>query len=385
MRRLCGISRKKTRLVVGMMSGTSHDGVDAAVARVTGTGKGVKAVFLRHDRSPYPKALREKVARAFNGSTADVCRLNFELGEFFAGAALSAIKKAGLSPGQVDLIGSHGQTIYHEPPAGNRPGSTLQIGEGAVIAERTGVLTVSDFRTADVAAGGHGAPLVPYADWVLFRKPGKVSALQNIGGISNVTVVTEDISGVYGFDTGPGCSLLDEAVKILSGGELSYDKDGKIAKSGKIIPELYKNLSNNPYFKKIPPKSTGRETFGKVMAEDIVKQYRRAGENDILCTLTHLTAGSIMDAYADFVFPRHRVDRILLAGGGARNGFLVELLRGIFPGISVALTDEAGVPVEAREALCFAVLASETVSGSPGNVPAATGAKHPAVLGKISV
>src|SRR5512143_3286036 len=171
MHRLCGISRKRARVVVGLMSGTSHDGVDAVVARATGSGSDIRAVLLCHDRSPYPRDLRDKVARAFNGRTPELCRLNFELGEIFADAALSAINKAGLSPGQVDLIGSHGQTVYHEPPAGKKSGSTLQVGEGAVIAARTGILTVSDFRTADVAAGGHGAPLVPYADWVLFKKP----------------------------------------------------------------------------------------------------------------------------------------------------------------------------------------------------------------------
>ena len=426
------------------MSGTSHDGVDAVVARIPGNGPKSRAEILGRSRLPYPRALRERVARAFNGDTALICELNFELGEFFAKAALKGIAEAGLTPADVDVIGSHGQTIYHIPAvpplkkggAGgilNPPqspfykgGSTLQIGEGAVIAARTGVLTVSDFRPADIAAGGQGAPLVPYADWVLFRKKGRVIALQNIGGISNVTVVTEDLGGVRGFDTGPGCSLLDEAVKILTGGKHAYDKDGRMGRSGKLIPDLLAELLKYPYFRQKPPKSTGRELFGREMAQAVINKAKGAKPEDIVCTLTHLTARSIYNAYQDFVFPEMRVDTVALAGGGARNKFLFELVRGLFaltpcpspggrevkerhsresgnPGISspgspikafgddrhckgtkVILLDDLGVPAEAREALCFAILANETVSGLPSNVPAVTGAGRPAVLGKIS-
>lgn len=383
--RFIKVANQKSRVVVGLMSGTSHDGVDAIVARIAGSGAKARVKLLGHSRLPYPKLLRERVAQAFNGPTGLLCRLNFELGEFFAKAALKAVSEAGLEPGQVDLISSHGQTVYHIPPTGGKSGSTLQIGEGAVIARQTGILTVSDFRPADIAAGGQGAPLVPYADWVLFRETGKTVALQNIGGISNVTVVTDRIDGVTGFDTGPGCSLLDEAVKILSSGKKSYDKDGKMAASGKLLPDLMQKMLVNPYFKQMPPKSTGREQFGRSLAEDIIKQNRGAKGADILCTLTHLTARSIYDAYARFVLPTHRVERVILAGGGARNGFLVELLRGLFGDIPVDLIDGYGIPAEAREALCFAVLANETLSGNPSNVPSATGAAYPAILGKISL
>ena len=440
MNRLCGIARKKTRVIVGLMSGTSHDGVDAVVARVAGNGPKCRVEILGQSRLGYPRALRERVAAAFNGDTALVCALNFELGEFFAKAALKGIAEAGLTPGEVGVIGSHGQTIYHMPPSltprplrgegqGVRvPGSTLQIAEGAVIAARTGVLTVSDFRPADIAAGGQGAPLVPYADWVLFRKKGRITALQNIGGISNVTVVTEDMGGVRGFDTGPGCSLLDETVRILSGGKQRYDKDGKMGRSGGLLPDLLPELLNHPYFKKKPPKSTGRELFGREMAQTVINKAKGAKAEDIVCTLTHLTARSIYNAYRDFVFPVTRVDTVALAGGGARNKFLFELIRGLFnnhphplslspqgrgkSGLDsrlrandvsflpspfkgrgaggegyapdVILIDDLGVPAEAREALCFAILANETVSGLPSNVPAVTGAGRPAVLGKVS-
>ncbi|MBI5191196.1 MAG: anhydro-N-acetylmuramic acid kinase [Nitrospirae bacterium] len=383
--RLITIARKKTRTVVGLMSGTSHDGVDAAVARITGSGAASKVSLMAHMHRAYPIRLRRRVADAFSGDTALICGLNFELAEFYADAALDAIADAGLVPTDVDVIGSHGQTVYHIPPAGKRPGSTLQIGDGSVIAARTGIVTVSDFRPADIAAGGHGAPLVPMADWILFRGPGRVTALQNIGGIANVTVVTEGLSGVTGFDTGPGCSLMDEAARILSGGNLSCDIGGNIAADGDVIQQLCKKLLSHPYFRKRPPKSTGRELFGRAMAERVVAEHPGARPRDILRTLTEVTALSIYRAYGDFVLPNHNIDRVVLAGGGALNGFLVSRLRDLFGDIQVSTTGEFGVPVQAREALCFAVLANETVSGNPGNVPAVTGASHGAVLGKISL
>ncbi len=366
------------------MSGTSHDGVDAAVARISGAGAGASVELLRLSRSPYPRALREKVSKAFTGTVKDICALNFELGEFFARAALKAVREAGLKLQDIDLIGSHGQTIYHIPPGPGRAGSTLQIGEGAVIAARTGVVTVSDFRPADIAAGGQGAPLVPYADWALFRKKGRTLAVQNIGGIANVTVVTEALEDVIGFDTGPGCSLIDETIKIISGGKLAYDKDGKMASGGKIIPDMLVELMSDSYFRKRPPKSTGREYFGLEMAKRLLERYRREEKEDILHTLTAFTAESIFLAYKKFVFTRYDIDRVLLAGGGAKNRLLVRLLDGKFP-CPVGLTDELGVPSQAREALCFAALANETISGAPSNVPGATGAKKRAILGKISL
>ncbi len=385
MKRLVEIYKKHSRAVVGLMSGTSHDGVDAAVARIKGSGADCKASLLYHGHYPYPRALRNRVAQAFDGPTGLVCGLNFELGGFFAGCALSAIAGAGLKPPEVDLIGSHGQTIYHRPPRGAKGGSTLQIGEGAVIARRTGIVTITDFRTADMAAGGQGAPLVPLADWILFHKAGKVLAIQNIGGIANVTLVPDRLEGVFGFDTGPGNSLIDEAANILSGGRLKLDKGGDLARSGKLIPELLRKLLINPYFKKKPPKSTGRELFGGGFVEEVVKDSRNKKKEDILCTLTHLTARSIHRAYLDFVFPSYRPDRIVLGGGGARNDFLVSLLKGLFEGIPVVMMDELGIPGQAREALSFAVLANETASGRAGSLPAVTGAEGGAILGKISL
>jgi len=370
---------------MGLMSGTSHDGVDAAIARIDGAGEGCRVELLYHGHTPYPAPLRQRIRQAFDGPTGLVCRLNFELGEFFAEAAADAVKRAGLKPSELDLIGSHGQTICHVPSGAGAPGSTLQIAEGAVIARRTGTVTVTDFRTADVAAGGQGAPLVPMADWLIFRRTGEVTALQNIGGIANVTVVTESVDEVRGFDTGPGNSLMDDTAYILTGGKLKYDEGGKIAGSGNVIPELLDFLLANPYFSQVPPKSTGREEFGRGMVEDIISRYPGARLEDMLCTLTNLTALSIRRAYEEFVLPYTTLNRLAVCGGGAKNLYLMSLLKGLFDGLPVVTTDELGVPSQAREALCFAVLANETVSGRPGNLPAVTGATKFAVLGKISL
>jgi len=383
--RLLDVAKKKTRVVVGLMSGTSHDGVDAAVARITGFGERARVDFVSHSHRPYPARIRSLVRDAFEGDTGLVCRLNFELGEFFGVSALRAVEKAGLTLREVDLIGSHGQTVHHSPPSGRKRGCTLQIGEGAVIARITGAMAVTDFRTADVAAGGHGAPLVPYADWVLFRRPGEVTALQNIGGIANVTVLTDDISGVFGFDSGPGNSLIDEAARMISGGKAVFDKGGNIARSGELNNNILKKLSVMPYFRKKPPKSTGREEFGAGVVSRLFEKYPGVSGKDMLCTLTHLTASSIYRSYSEFVFPRVRPDRVVVTGGGSKNRFLMELLSGMFGEVPVHGPEALGIPAEAREPLCFAVLANETVCGMPSNLPNVTGARHPAVLGKISM
>jgi anhydro-N-acetylmuramic acid kinase len=383
--RLLDVAKKKTRVVVGLMSGTSHDGVDAAVARITGFGGRAKVEFVSHTHRPYPARLLRFVRESFDGSAAGICGLNFELGEFFGVSAVRAVEKAGLRLQDVDVVGSHGQTVHHRPPSGRVGGCTLQLGEGAVIARITGALTVTDFRTADMAAGGHGAPLVPYADWVLFRCPGEVTALQNIGGIANVTVLTDEISGVFGFDTGPGNSLMDEAVRIITGGKKSFDNGGKMARSGVLDKQLLNKLLSMPYFRKTPPKSTGRETFGAALAGRLFAEGPGVSGNDMLCTLAHFTAMSIHRAYEKFVFPKVRPDRVVVTGGGSKNRFVMELLRGMFGEVPVYGPEAVGVPAEAREPLCFAVLANETVCGVPSNLPGVTGARFPAVLGKISM
>lgn len=397
MKRLIEIAKKSERTVLGLMSGTSHDGIDAAIVKIAGSGAGSKVTLLHYNSYPYPAGLQRRIGMAFTGNAADICRLNVELGEAFADAAMNCIKEAGLESQDVDLIASHGQTIYHIPPTEGTAGCTLQIGEDSVIAELTGILTVSDFRPRDMAAGGHGAPLVPLADYILFHEKGKVKTVQNIGGIANVTVVTEKLEDVIAFDTGPGNSLIDEAVKILTGGKEFFDLDGKMASSGKIDNELLKELMNNPYFSMNPPKSTGRELFGKEMAFLLTRLVsgevgRRKGrkKEDLIATLTRFTAESISDAYKRFVFPKHNIDQVILTGGGSRNPVLIDHLKELLKKASktrpaIVFIDKLGIPSSAKEALSFAILGNETVSGNPGNLPKATGAKKAVILGKISL
>ncbi|MBI4746250.1 MAG: anhydro-N-acetylmuramic acid kinase [Deltaproteobacteria bacterium] len=398
MKRLIEVFDKPGRTVLGLMSGTSHDGIDAAIVKISGRWsvvggrQKIEAVkLLYHNTYPYNAEVKKRIGKAFNGTTEDICRLNFELGEAFADAALKCIKEAGLKPEDIEIIASHGQTIYHIPPLEGEKGSTLQIGEAAVIAERTGILTVSDFRSRDMAAGGHGAPLVPLADHILFHKEGKVTVVQNIGGIANLTVVTERLEDVVAFDSGPGNSLIDEAVKELTGG--NFDKDGRMASKGKVDAALLEELMNHPYLKADPPKSTGRELFGREMAILLVEASRKKKRKpeDLIATLTRFTAGSIYNACERFVFPKYKVDQIVLTGGGSKNpvmvGYLKELFveSGLKPASTVVFIDDLGIPSSAKEALSFAILGNETISGNPSNLPKATGAKKSVILGKISL
>lgn len=369
------IKPKQSRLILGLMSGTSHDGVDAALVRVRGT----KPRLLHHCHFLYPPSLRQKIASAQDMAVPEICRLNFELGEIFARAALRCIEGSGVRASTVDAIASHGQTIYHIPPAYNKRGSTLQIGEAAVISQRTGIPVVSNFRGADMAAGGEGAPLVPYADYLLFRGKG-VRAVQNIGGIANVTVVTPEIDGVFAFDTGPGNCLIDEAMKSLFGKPI--DRYGRVARKGTPDADLLATLLNHPYFTKKPPKSTGRETFGRDLI-DMISRNRRIAPEDLVSTLTHLTARSIKDAYDRFVIPAQSVREVILTGGGARNDYLLSLLRSMLSPLKVRLIDDYGIPAEAKEALSFAILANETLSGRPANLPRVTGAGKRVILGSV--
>lgn len=369
----------KSRLILGLMSGTSHDGVDAAIAHIKGFGPRSAVKLLYSSHYSYSRKFKEKIWNAFQGRTEDICRLNFELGEVFAQAAIKAIKDSRIGP---QAIASHGQTIYHIPPERNTPGSTLQIGEPSVIAERTGLPVVAGFRGADMAQGGHGAPLVPFADYVLFRGK-EVKGIQNIGGIANVTVVTPRIKDVIAFDTGPGNSLVDECIRLLYGKRM--DRDGRIGRSGKVSEALLRKLLGHSYFRKRPPKSTGRELFGKLFLCEAFRMLKGTGTppEDIVCTLTVLTAFSIRDAYKKFILPRYPLKEIILTGGGARNRFLVGLLREAFRGIKISMIEEYGIPYHAKEALSFAILANETLSGRPSNIPKATGAKKDVVLGGI--
>src|SRR6266704_1058159 len=315
------------KTVVGLMSGTSADGIDAVVARISGGGRGLRAKILAHVHRNFNPALRKQILQlSLEGKIAEICELNFLLGEHFARVALEAIRKARLTPRQITAIGSHGQTVHHLPNA--RTPSTLQIGEPAVIAERTGIMTIADFRVGDMAAGGQGAPLVPYADWVLFTDDHRPRIVQNIGGIGNLTFLPPraSLDEVLAFDTGPGNMVIDGVVSALSGGTKTFDRAGQWAAKGNVSEKLLLQLMKHQFVRRQPPKTTGREEFGAPFIARLLKASRKLKlrKEDIVATATAFTAATIADAYKRFVFPKLRRAtisklQIILGGGGAKH------------------------------------------------------------------
>ncbi len=377
-------------IIVGLISGTSADGIDAAVCEVTGAPPGLQARIHHAITYPYPDGFQRRIHRACQPEHSPVdalCQLNADLGEHFAAAAQRAIAAAGLTAADVDLIGSHGQTVWHMVQPDGRVSSTLQIGEGAIIAERTGITTVNSFRTRDVAAGGQGAPLTSYLDWLLLRHPDHWRAVQNLGGIANVTFLpplSDADSDPLALDSGPSNALIDGAMVTLTGGAQSFDRDGALAAQGRVDEAWLQVLMAHPYYERRPPKTTGRELFGLEMAEELVSDGRGRGLDDasIVATLTALTAESIADAYRRFA--PAPVGEIILGGGGARNPALVAMLRARFDPVPVRTHEDIGLDSDNKEALVFAVLAHETWHARPGAHPALTGASHGAVLGQIT-
>jgi anhydro-N-acetylmuramic acid kinase len=376
--------------VLGLMSGTSADGIDAALIDISGRPPQLDVELISHTHIPFAAEQRADIFTLFDPATGTVdriCHMNFRLGECFAAAAFQAIEGAGLKPGDIDLIGSHGQTIYHAVDAASPVRSTLQIGEEAVIAARTGITTVADFRVADVAAQGQGAPLVSYVDWLLLRHSSRIRAIQNIGGIANVTYLTpgDDDSAVVAFDTGPGNMLIDFAVNRATDGMQTYDVNGALAVSGKIDKTLLADLMAHPFISQRPPKTTGREQFGVGYASELWSRAQSQGisDADLVATLTAFTAESIADAYRRFL--PQMPDEVILGGGGAKNQTLVRLLRQALDPIAVTMHGALGIPDDAKEALAFAVLAYETLHGRAGNLPHCTGASRRAILGKITI
>lgn len=381
--------------VMGMMSGTSADGIDVALVRISGAPPSLSAKLECHHHVAFQTRLREDILRLANGgatTTQEISRLNFALGEEFAGAAISSCKRWRVPLAKIDLIGSHGQTIFHQGVASRVRGmrhmpSTLQIGEPSVIAARTGVTTIADFRPADIGAGGQGAPLVPFVDYLLYRHAKRGRVALNIGGIANVTVIPAGArpSQVFAFDTGPGNMIVDGLVESLTHGRQRYDRDARLALRGKMIPSLLAKMLREPYLRKAPPKTAGREQFGREYSRTILAwgKRHRARPEDLVRTATLFTSVSITDAFRGFIFPRTRVHELIVAGGGARNPLMMAQLAACLPGIEIHEADRSGVPAEAKEAFAFAVLAYEAFHGRVNNLPAATGAKHPAVLGKL--
>ena len=387
-RRIREIAGKGMMRVVGLMSGTSADGVDAAVVEIS--SRNVR--LLAFEMFSYPAALRRRIlglCRPESARLDDICHYNFVLGEVFADAAIKLCSKSGISLGSIDLIGSHGQTICHQPH-GKRYGrkmvrSTLQIGEPSVIAQRTGVTTVADFRPRDMVVGGEGAPLVPYADYVLFKHKRLTRAVQNIGGIANVTFLPGGCTqnDIIAFDTGPGNMVIDGIVRLISGGRKRYDAGGKMAARGTVDKRLLNELLRHSFFRRRPPKSTGREEFGADFAEQVYRRAAKKGlaDADVIATVTALTAKSIAQAYRRFLptLP----DELILCGGGSHNRTLVDMLHVELPDVKMLSTNDFGISVDAKEAVSFAILAWATIKGMASNVPTATGAELPVILGKI--
>jgi anhydro-N-acetylmuramic acid kinase len=379
--------------VAGIMSGTSADGVDVALVRVRPGRHGLRLSLLAHESMPFPKPLQAAVLAAMDAkktSTAELARLNWRLGIAYTAAVRHALEKHPLS---IELIGCHGQTIYHQGTrasyAGSKFSCTWQIGEMAMLASEFGVPVVSNFRPADMVAGGQGAPLVSLLDYLVFRHPTRGRVLQNLGGIANLTAIPSGsgLEGVIAFDTGPSNMVIDAIVKALF--DRPYDRGGLIAAKGNVLPTVLAQFMRTPFFRLKPPKSAGREEFGGACASEFLRQCKAVSERpeDAVATATALTARSIAEAYRRFVKPIMKDAHIdyLISGGGAQNLTLVSMLEHqLSPlGCKLGTTEQAGLPTQAKEAAAFALLAYETWHHRPGNVPAATGATRPAILGNI--
>lgn len=383
-------------IVAGVMSGTSADGINVALVRISARAgragtPGLHFKLLGHAEYPYPRNVRGAVLAAMNAghaSVADLARLNFLLGELYADAVLTTQRRFRI---KAELVGCHGQTLYHQgepaPFLGRKLAVTWQTGEDAVIAARTGVPVVSDFRPAEMAAGGKGAPLVPFLDYLLYRHARVGRIVQNIGGIANLTAIPAGASPaeVRAFDTGPGNMVIDAVTEHLFG--RAFDRDGKIAASGMVLRSVLSATMRSPFFRRKPPKTAGREEFGREFVAAFLRRCGRARKQDIVATATALTARSIADAVQRFVAHRpHQYSEFVVSGGGANNPILLAMLTNeLLPlGLQIRLSEEFGLPSAAKEAAAFALLAYQTWRRQPSNVPSATGARRPAILGKIS-
>jgi len=382
--------RARGSLALGIMSGTSADGIDVALVRVSSE----KARLENSAALAFPARVRDAILRLGEGrptTTGEISQLNFLLGVIFADAALAACRKFRVRPSQIAVIGSHGQTVFHQGAAalfcGHKVASTLQIGEPSVIAQRTGITTVGDFRPADMAAGGQGAPLVPFVDYLLYGDVRVGRAALNIGGISNVTVIPRaaNISDVFAFDIGPGNMVIDALVRHFTRGRKMFDRHAGLAARGKLLPGLLAELLHDTYFRKSPPKTAGREQYGEKYVRHILThaEARRADAADVIRTATILTALSIVDAMHRLIPARAGVSELIVSGGGAHNPLLMAQMQAALPEIRLRTSGEFGVPGDAKEAFAFALLGWQTLQRRPSNVPRATGARKSVVLGKV--
>lgn len=367
-------------LAIGLMSGTSLDGIDAVLCDIKGFGQDTEVKQLDFLILPMPQDVKEEIRLVCLdqvATTRHICSLNFKLGKCFAQAVNLLLERNHLDPEHVGFIASHGQTIYHLPhPESGEEASTLQIGEAAVIAYETKIQVIDDFRVMDIAAGGEGAPLVPYSESVLYAQKGKTIGLQNIGGIGNITILNDD--SILAFDTGPGNMMIDEAMHSLFA--RSYDANGDTASIGKIHYELFSELCDHPYLKLMPPKSTGREAFGQAYVQNLLEKYHGIKAEDIIATFTRFTAFCIYDSIKSIA----KLDRLIIGGGGAHNACLIKDIQSYFPETEVLRQEDLGYSSDAKEAIAFVILGNQTLHRQPSNVPSATGAKSLVILGKIT-
>lgn len=377
-------------IVIGLMSGTSADGVDVAICDIRGRPGDLTTDLLHGQTFEFATQMRQRILACCDPGESRVdhiALLHVDLAEAFADCALASLQTANLRPEEIDLIGSHGQTIWHNVLPSGEVNVSFQIVEAAVLAERAGITTISNFRARDIAAGGQGAPLTSYVDWLLLRHPTHWRAVQNIGGMGNVTFLpplNDEKSEPVAFDTGPGNALLDIAVSHFSDGGLKYDRDGHFAKQGRVNEEWLEELLRHPYYARDYPKTTGRETFGTAAALALVAEAQSRGLEaaEIIATLTALTATNIADAYRRFAPASIR--EVILGGGGRHNPVMVGMLRQLLAPAAVQTHEDIGMDSDFKEALVFALLAYETWHGRPAALPALTGARNPTILGSIT-
>ncbi len=382
--------------VIGLMSGTSVDGIDAAIVEIRGHGLETAINLIAFETFPFPSGVPQRIlalCQPDTGRVDDICEMNFYIGHLFAEAVKYILQKSGMSADEIALIGSHGQTIHHLPKDGStnhnvsRYPSTLQIGEPAVIAHETGIPTIADFRVADMAAGGQGAPLIAYPDYLLFRNPIKTIGLLNIGGIANLTVLPANCSldAVSASDTGPGNMCIDAVVREITKGTERYDKAGERAAQGTAYQSLVDEWLKHPFFQLRPPKTTGREMFGDTFAMECLDACRKheLSDNDCIATLTELTVQTITNYVKQFVDEKTPVNTLYVSGGGVHNQTIMKRLGELLVDTSVESVDNSGISADAKEAIAFAILANETLHGQDGNVPSATGASVRKILGKF--
>lgn len=387
------IVEKDPKLVIGLMSGTSTDGIDAVLVQIHGKGTTTKVHQVAFTTIPFQDPVRARILAVASGSfggSEELCRLNFLIGELSAEACIAVCELAGIKPDRIDLVGSHGQTVFHAPIPSDYLGrtfpSTLQIGEASVIAERLGCLVVSDFRVRDTAAQGQGAPLVPYTEYLLYQDPTRTVALQNLGGIGNITILPQGggLDDIVAFDTGPGNMVMDALTAIITDNASRFDDNGELAATGTVRSDLLDWMLDDPYLSVPIPKTTGRERYGAAYVEALVKTARRMRISliDTLATANRFTAETIrvgLERYCAI-----KPTRMVVGGGGSLNPVLMANLQACLPDCEVLTNEDLGLDSSAKEAVAFAILANEAVHGIPNNAPKATGAAHPVVMGKIS-